>query len=97
MSAQSIFSSMSAIQQCQLVLSCSVFLTQFSLTQIFLLIFLLFFCSADLILMFEILIRSIVTNNYSVLCHVFVERFFICSVFHHVLFSCLRFQSSLFL
>src|SRR5947207_1395919 len=88
---------MLAIQQHQLVLSCSVFLTQFSLTQIFSLISLLLFCSADLTLAFEILIRSTVTNSYSILCYAFVERFFICSVSHHVLSSCLRFQSSLLL
>ena len=84
-------------QACQLALSCSIFLTQFSLTQIFSLIFLLLLCLTDLILIFEILIRFTVTNDYSVLYCVFVERFFICSVFHHVLSSCLRFQSSLLL
>ena len=86
---------MLAIQQHQLVLSCSVFLIQFSLTQIFSLISLLLFCLADLILVFEILIRSTVTNSYSVSCHAFVERFLVCSVSHHVLSLCLRFQSSL--
>ena len=40
MPAQSIFSSMSAIQQYQLVFLCSIFLTQFFLTWIFM----LFFC-----------------------------------------------------
>src|SRR5207248_2253657 len=91
----SIFSSMSAIQQHQLALSCSVFLTQFSLTQIFSLISLLFLCSVDLILIFEILIKSIVANSYSVSCHAFVKRFLICFVSHHILSLCLRFQSSL--
>src|SRR5436190_20437605 len=59
--------------------------------------FLLFFCLTDLILMFEILIKSTITKNYSVLCHAFLEKFSVCSVSHHILSSCLRFQSSLFL
>ena len=84
MSAQSIFLSMSAIQQHQLTLLCSVFLTQFFLTQIFSFIFLLFFCSVSIILVFEILIRFTITNSYSVLCCAFVEKFSVCFVSHHI-------------
>src|SRR5947207_9575777 len=72
---------MLAIQQHQLVLSCSVFLIQFSLTQIFSLISLLLFCLADLILVFEILIRSTVTNSYSVLCHALLKDFSFALIF----------------
>ena len=97
MSAQSIFSSTSTIQQYQLVLLCSVFLIQFSLTQIFLLIFLLLFCLTDLILVFEILIKSTIANSYSALCHAFLEKSSVCFISHHVLSSCLRFQPNLFL
>ena len=96
-SAQSTVSSTSAIWQHQLAFSCSVFLTQFSLTQIFLLISLLSLCLIDLILTFEILIESTVTNSYSASCCAFVKRSSVCSVSHHVLFSCLRFQLSLLL
>src|SRR5205809_854944 len=62
MSAQSIFLSMPVIQQHQLAFSCSVFLTQFSLIQIFLLIFLLFFCLIDLFLTFDIFINSCIAS-----------------------------------
>ena len=74
-------------QACQLFCSislsllCSVFLIQFSLTQIFLLIFLLLFYLTDLILMFEILIKSIIRNNYFALCHAFLKKSFICLFF----------------
>src|SRR5204863_277428 len=43
--------------------------------------FLLSLCLINLILMFEILIKSIITNDYSVLYHVFLEKSFICFSF----------------
>src|SRR5438034_4293049 len=36
--------------------------------------FLLSFCLTDLILVFEILIKSIITNDYSALCHALLEK-----------------------
>ena len=43
--------------------------------------FLLSLCSADLILMFEILIKSTITNDYSALCCAFLEKFSVCLFF----------------
>src|SRR5436190_18203144 len=43
--------------------------------------FLLFFCLTDLILMFEILIKSTITNDYSALCCVLLEKSLICLSF----------------
>src|SRR5438046_6145920 len=63
----------------------------------FLLISLLLLCLARLTLMFEILIISTVTNDYSALCHAFFEKSSVCLVSHHILSLCLRFQPSLLL
>src|SRR5436190_4955608 len=43
--------------------------------------FLLFLCLTDLILMFEILIKSTITNSYSALCHVLLEKSSVCFSF----------------
>src|SRR5437762_3517988 len=59
--------------------------------------FSLFLCLTDFILTFEILIKFTITNDYFILCCALLEKFFICSVLHCILFSCLRFQSSLLL
>jgi len=47
---------------------------------------LLFFYSADFILAFEILIEFTVTNSYSVLYHVFIEKFSVCFFSLHFIF-----------
>src|SRR5205085_11719745 len=97
MPAQPIFLSMPAIQQCQ---ACSLMLS--FLDSIFFDLnfhahFLLSFCLTDLILVFEILIKSTIANDYSALCCALLEKSFICSVSHCVLSPCLRFQPSLLL
>src|SRR5438034_3524448 len=95
MPAQSIFLSMSAIQQHQACFLMLSFLDSIFFDSNFHTHFLLSFCLTDLILMFEILIKSTITNSYSVLCCAFFEKFSVCSVSHHVLSLCLRFQPSL--
>ena len=70
--------SYSAASACLLVLS---FLDLIFFDSNFHAHFSLSFCLTDLILMFEILIKSIITNSYSVLCHVFFEKSLICLSF----------------
>src|SRR5947207_6962062 len=43
--------------------------------------FLLFLCLTDLILTFEILIKSTTANSYSALCHAFLEKSSVCLSF----------------
>src|SRR5436190_7034020 len=49
--------------------------------------FLLFFCLTDLILVFEILTKFTIANDYSALYHAFLEKSFVCSVFHYIFVS----------
>src|SRR5438034_9803706 len=97
MPAQSIFLSMSAIQQHQACFLMLSFLDSIFFDLNFHAHFLLSFCLTDLILMFEILIKFIITNSYSALCCALFEKSLICLSFHCVLSSCLRFQSSFLL
>src|SRR5438034_11422024 len=81
MPAQSIFLSMSAIQQHQACFLMLSFLDSIFFDSNFHTHFLLSLCLIDLILTFEILIKSIITNSYSALCHALLEKSLICLSF----------------
>ena len=70
--------SYSAASACLLVLS---FLDSIFFDLNFHAHFSLFLCLIDLILMFEILIKFITANDYSVLCCALLEKFFVCLFF----------------
>src|SRR5438034_7889082 len=81
MPAQSIFLSMSAIQQHQACFLMLSFLDSIFFDSNFHAHFLLSFCLTDLILVFEILIKSIIINDYSALYHIFFKKSLICFFF----------------
>ena len=88
---------MSVIQQHQLVFSCSVFLTQFFLTQIFTFISHYFFVWLISFLYLRFWSNLLLQMTILLCVMFFLRSLLFASLFHHILSHCLRFQPSLLL